>query len=107
MNETEKLMKGSVYEENFFIIHDALVLIISKETSNWTRNNGYLHIWLFPLNGLQYGTPYAYCPVGNIPEFMPLDNLLNRDILHYLRMHSVLSRYILDGKETDKEERNI
>ena len=38
---------------------------------------------------------------------MPLDNLLNRDILHSLRMHSVLSRYIVDGEETNKEERNM
>ena len=38
---------------------------------------------------------------------MPLYNLLNRDILHSLHMHSVLSRYILDGEETDKEERNM
>ena len=38
---------------------------------------------------------------------MPLDNSLNCDILHYLRLHSVLSCYILDGKETDDEERNI
>ena len=38
---------------------------------------------------------------------MPLDNSLNCDILHYLCMHSVLSRYILYGEETDEEERNI
>ena len=38
---------------------------------------------------------------------MPLDNLLNCDILHSLRMHSVLRCYILDGEETDEEERNM
>ena len=69
--------------------------------------NGYLHPWLLPLNGLQCGTPYADHHVGNISEFMPLDNSLNRDILHFLRMRSVLSRYIVDGEETDKEERNM
>ena len=107
MNETEKLTKGSVYEEKFFIIHDALVLIIAKETSNWTRKNGYLHIWFLPLNGLQDETPYAGRPVGNSPEFMPLDNLLNRDILQSLLMHSVLSCYIVDGEATNREERNM
>ena len=70
-------------------------------------NNGYLHQWLLPLNGLQDGTHYAGLPVGNSPEFMPLDNSLNRDILHSLRIHSVLSHYIVDGGETDKEERNM
>ena len=55
------------------------------------RKNGYLHTWLLPLNGLQYGIPYASRPVGNIPDFIPLDNSLNRNILHSLRMHSFLS----------------
>ena len=30
INEAEKLMKGSVYEYNFFVVHDNLVLITSK-----------------------------------------------------------------------------
>ena len=61
---------------------------------------------LFP-DGLQDGKPYAGCPVGNIPEFMPLDNSLNRDILHSLRFHCVLSHFFLDGEGTDEEERNM
>ena len=59
------------------------------------------------MNGLQYGTPYDGRPVGNIPEFMPLDNSLNRDILYSLRFHCVLSHFLLDGEGTDKEERNV
>ena len=43
------------------------------------------------LNGLQDGTTYADRPVGNSPEFMPLDNSLKRDILHSLHMHNVLA----------------
>ena len=100
-------MKGSVHVENFFIVHDALVLITAKEKINWMIHNGYLHRWFLPLNGIQGGTPYAGRPVGNSPEFMPLDNSLNRDILYSLRMHSDLSRYILDGEETDKKESNM
>ena len=38
---------------------------------------------------------------------MPLDTSLNRDILHSLRMHSVLSHYIVDWEKTDEEERNM
>ena len=30
MNEAEKLMKGSVYEDDFFIVHNAFVLITAK-----------------------------------------------------------------------------
>ena len=43
MNEAEKLMKGSVHEDYFFIVHDDLVLMTAKEIINWMRNNGYLH----------------------------------------------------------------
>ena len=71
MNESEKLTKGSLHEENFFIVHDALVLMTAKETINWMRQNRYLHRWFLPLNGLQDGTRYAGRPVGNIPKFMP------------------------------------
>ena len=59
------------------------------------------------MNVLQDRTPYAGRPVGNSPEFMPLENSLNRDILQYLRFHCVLSRFVLDGEGTDKEDRNM
>ena len=56
---------------------------------------------------MQGGTPYAGRPVVNIPEFMPLDNSINGEILHSLHMNSVLSRYIVDGEKTDQEESNM
>ena len=71
------------------------------------EKKGYLHRWLLPLNGLQDGTPYAVRPYGNSPEFMPLDNSLNRDILQSLRFHCVLSHAIIDGKEITEEERKL
>ena len=100
-------MKGSVHEENFFIVNDALVLIIAKETIKWMKENNYFHLWLLPMNGLQDGTRYYGRPIGNIPEFMPLDNSPNRDILHSLSFHCVLSRFVLDKEGTDEEERNM
>ena len=36
--------------------------------------------WLVPQLGLNAGTVYQGRPVGNSPEFMPLDNSLNADI---------------------------
>ena len=77
MNEAKKLMKGSVHEDIFFIVQNILVLMIAKENINWMRQNRYLHRWLLPLNGLKDGTPYAIHPVGNRPEFMPLENSIN------------------------------
>ena len=56
---------------------------------------------------MRYGNPYVGRPVGNSLEFMPLDHSLNHGTLHSLRMHSVLSRYILDGEEINEEERNM
>ena len=100
-------MKGSVREDDLFIFRDALVLMTVKETIEWMKEKNYFHCWLLPMNGLQYGTPYAGRPVGYSPEFMPFDNSLNRDILNSLRVHCVLSRFVLDGVGTDEEERNI
>ena len=37
MKEAENLMKGSVHEDYFFIVHNALVLITAKETIEWMK----------------------------------------------------------------------
>ena len=105
--EAEKLIKESVHEDYLYIFHHASVLMRAKGKNNWMKNNGYLTRWLLPLNVMHDGTPYDGRPVGNIPEFMTLDHSLNSDILHSLRMHSVLSCYILDGGETDEGEINM
>ena len=107
MKEAENLMKGSVYEDDFFIVHDAIVLMTVKETIQWIKEKNYYHIWFLTMNGLQDGTTYARRPLGYSPEFMPLDNSINRGILHCLRFHCVLNRFVLDGEGTDKEERNM
>ena len=93
MEESKKSIKGSVHEEYFFIAHDSLVLIILKETIAWMKWKNYFHCWLLTMNGLQYGKPYSWLPVGNSPEFMPLVDILNRDILHSFRFYCVLSRF--------------
>ena len=59
MKEAENLMKGSVHEDYFFIVHDALVLMTAKETIQWMKEKNYYHRWLLPMNGLQDGTHYA------------------------------------------------
>ena len=78
-------MKGSVHEEDFFIVRDVLVLMKLKETIKWMKENNYLHCFLLHINVLQDITLYAERPVGYSPEFIPLYNSLNRDILHSLR----------------------
>ena len=107
MKEEENLMKGSVQEYDFFIFHYALVLMTAKETIKWTKEKNCSHRWLLPMNILQDRTPYDGRPVGNSPECMPLDNILNRDILQSFRFHCVLNRFLLDREGTTKEERNV
>ena len=110
MNEAEKLTKGSVHEDDLYILHDALVVMAAKETIKRMKQKGYLHHWLLTINGLQDGTPYAGRPVGNIPEFIPLYNIpnsLNIDIFQSFRFHCVLSLSIIDGKEITEEESKL
>ena len=107
MKEADKLMKGSVHEDDFFFFHDDLVLITPKERIKCMKENNCFYRLLLPINGLQDRTPYAGRPVDNIPGFMPLDNSLNIEILNSLRLHCVLRRFFIDGEGTDEEERNM
>ena len=52
MKEVENLMKGSVHEDYFFIVHDALVLMTAKETIKCMKEKNCFHRWLLPMNGL-------------------------------------------------------
>ena len=42
MKESEKLMKGSVHEEDLFMVHDALGLMTSRETIKWMKEKKYI-----------------------------------------------------------------
>ena len=68
MKEAENLMKGSVHEDDFFIVHDALVLMTAKETIKWMKEKNFFHHWLLPMNGFQDRTPYSGRPVGKFPS---------------------------------------
>ena len=48
IKEGEKMMKGSVSDDDLFIVHDALVLITEKETTKWIRENNYSLIGCCP-----------------------------------------------------------
>ena len=100
-------MKGYVHEDDFFIVHDALVLMTLKETTTWMKDNNYFHSCLLTVNVLQDRTPYDGHPVGNIPKFMPLDSIRNIDILHSFRFHCVLSRFVIDREGIYEEESNM
>ena len=48
MKEAEKLMKGSVYKDNFFIINYALVLMTVKETIKWVKEKTTYIVGCYP-----------------------------------------------------------
>ena len=58
-----------------------------------------------PFKRLQYKTTYDRRLVGNIPEFMPLDNSHNRDILHSLLSHCVFHRFVLKGEVNNEDKK--
>ena len=99
--------EGSAHEYDYFIFHDDLVFMTLKETITWMEENNYFRCWFLPMNWLQDGTPYDGSPVENSPEFMPLDNSLNRDILHSFCFCCVLSRFLIDEEVIDEEENNM
>ena len=100
-------MNGSVHEKNFSIVHDDLVLITAKDKITCIKENNRFYCWFLPMIGFQDGTPYTLFPVGDSPKFTPLENSLNREILHSLQFHCVLSRFVLDGEGTNEKERNM
>ena len=55
MKEAENLMKGSVHEDDFFIVNDALVLMTAKETIEWMKEKNCFHRWFLPMNGFRTG----------------------------------------------------
>ena len=68
VKEGNKMMKGYMNEEYFFIVHNDLVLMTAEERITWMRENKYFHAWLLPMNRLHYGTPYTIHLVGNSPK---------------------------------------
>ena len=69
----------------------------AKECKSWMQRTetesciNFMSKWLVPQNGLNEGTVYEGRPVGNSPEFMPLDMSLNNDIKRSHDYHCALS----------------
>ena len=58
--------------------------------------------WLIPQLGINAGTTYFGRPVGNRPEWMPLDNSLNNDIQLALSLHCAITAHIEDVNDERK-----
>ena len=102
MKESERIMKGTAYESTWMIYHDALSIMTSKSTKEWMAQKGYLERWILPSVDLYDNLPpearrfYEGKPVGNSPEFMPLDTHLNQDLHSSHDFHSTVTQDLPD-----------
>ena len=60
------------------------------------KEQGYYKRWLIPQLGLNFGTKWFCVPVGNTPEWMPLDMRLNNDIQLLLSLHCAITAHLSD-----------
>ena len=95
-DRSKEAFAGTTHENTWYFYHDALKLMTAKLTVKWMKEKGYYKRWLVPQLGLNGGTVYAWRPVGNRPEWMPLDNSLNNDIQSSLSLHCAITAYLRD-----------
>ena len=102
MVESERVMKGTIHEKTWMVYHDALAIMTAKSTKEWMAQKEYLKRWILPSDDLYDNLPtnvrksYQGKPVGNSPEFMPLDCHLNQDIHACHHYHAQITQHIPD-----------
>ena len=96
IRETEKVFTGTVYEDKWYIYHDALSLMTSAAARGYMQEKGYLKKMILPQLGLNDGTRFAKCATGNQPGLMPLDAHLNQDLHSETDYHVLLSNSLPD-----------
>ena len=57
MRESALVMKGTKFEDNWRVYHDALSLMTSKDTKKWMDEKGYLEKWILPSENLYVNMP--------------------------------------------------
>ena len=77
---TEKIYKGKVYKDKWYIYHNALSLMISTVARSYMEENRYLPKIILPQVGLNEGTRFANSATGNQPGLMLLNAHLNQDL---------------------------
>ena len=96
---SEKVFKGTPFEDEWLVYHDMLNLMTAISTIRWMKEVNIYKRWLLSKNNLNGGTTYSGRPVGNSPEFMPLDNALNNDIQQSLSLHCAITLELDDNDE--------
>jgi hypothetical protein len=99
--ESASMFKGTPYEDSWVFYHDALPLMMAKETVEWTKEKGFhKRCWLLPVMGLHSDDPnlkaYLEKIPGSGPENMPWDLSLNKDAHEDTNRHVVLTHELAD-----------
>ena len=99
IERADEVMINTNHPDDWVFYHYALSLMTSKECIKWMKSTIFKGIlifnrWLLPEKGLNKGTRYEETVVGNYPEFMPLDNSLNRDIRATHDMHCMYTNHL-------------
>ncbi len=98
--ETKKCYENTSHKDTYHFYHDALLQLTHDTTLEWMRkttipdeNTVVYKRWIKPENGLNgsFGPRWKQQPIGNSPELMPLDNLLNQDVHESIQKHMVIS----------------
>lgn len=101
VEECNRIMTGTKHVNDWYFYHDALSLLTSKDSKEYMTNKtaygkSAIDRWLLLYNDLNKGTPYHGRPVGNLPEFMPLDNLLNYNLQLSHKHHCAVTAHLED-----------
>ena len=106
ISESQRIMLSTVHEKEQYFYHYSLPLVTITSIMKWVVETvidgvSVKDIQLVPQNELNAGTIYTGRPVGNSPEFIPQDNILNAEVkwLHYY--HCVVTNKF-DDKDTRK-----
>lgn len=92
ITQSQILMNGTRFQDNWYFFHDALSLMTAKSTVQWMISKDYYKHWLLPLENLNFGTKFHGRPTGNRPEICCLDCTLFRDVESCIGAHLALTR---------------
>ena len=89
--ESARMYKGTTHEADWMFYHDALSLMMAKDTIKWMKEEGHYERWILPQCGLLEDDKdlkrYYGRPVGDTPEIMAWDNSLNKDVHESVNDH--------------------
>ena len=94
--KSKEAFVGTLYENEWYVYHDALSLFTSAKSIEYMKQKGYYKNLILSKNGLNDlvngSTSFACRVVGNHYEMMPLDSHLFQDFKHSIDVHSIVTK---------------